>query len=252
MHRGYVKVWRKIVDGVVFSDPQAFHLFMYLLLKVNHKKGFAYGKELKEGQVLTGRKKLSEATGMSESGVEKVLKRLIKYRLVEQQTFNKYRVVSIVNYHKFNSSEQQSNNKVTTKKQQSNTNNNDKNEKHYKNKYNLGFLDKEFSVVFNEWLDYKKAIKDAYKTQQSVELAYKKLLKLSNNNPTLAREIIEESMANGWKGLFELKKGGNNGKIKSRTRQTFDSAREYIADLEREESNNNSASEVINLAEFGT
>ena len=129
MHRGFVKVYRKVVDGVVFSDPPAFHLFMYLLLMANHKKGYVYGKEVGVGQHLTGRKALALAVGYSESGVEKIIKRLIEYKLLEQQTFNKYRVLTIVNYQKFTLAEQQSDNRVTTECQQSNTNKNDKNDK---------------------------------------------------------------------------------------------------------------------------
>ena len=56
-----------------------------------------------------------------------------------------------------------------------------------------------------EWLEYKKAIKSSYKSIKSTELAYKSLLKLSSGNPETAMKIVEQSMANNWAGLFELK-----------------------------------------------
>lgn len=80
--------------------------------------------------------------------------------------------------------------------------------------FDFCFVDKEFSEVFFSWLDYKRERKEKYKTQRSIEQAYKRLYKLSEGSATTAKEIIEQSLANNWAGLFELKehhKYGNNG-----------------------------------------
>lgn len=71
--------------------------------------------------------------------------------------------------------------------------------------FDLSFVELDFSEVFMEWLSYKEEIKDQYKTQRGIELAYKKLKNLSNHNPETAMKIIEESIEHGWKGLFPLK-----------------------------------------------
>lgn len=52
-------------------------------------------------------------------------------------------------------------------------------------------------------------IKNPYKTQQSLEFAFKNLLKLGNGNIETCREVVEQSIANGWKGLFEVKNNKN-------------------------------------------
>lgn len=70
---------------------------------------------------------------------------------------------------------------------------------------NLSFVECAFSEAFMGWLSYKEEIKDQYKTQRGVELAYRKLKNLSNNNPSIAMAIVEESIEHGWKGLFPLK-----------------------------------------------
>lgn len=54
------------------------------------------------------------------------------------------------------------------------------------------------------WLEYKKARKDAYTAVSGVKMCLTKLKKMSGNDPKVAQEIIENSMANNWKGLFEL------------------------------------------------
>lgn len=60
--------------------------------------------------------------------------------------------------------------------------------------------------IFLEWLEYKRQRKEAYKTQRSVEACFKLLQKLSFGIVENAREIVEQSMANNWAGLFPLKK----------------------------------------------
>lgn len=70
-------------------------------------------------------------------------------------------------------------------------------------KYN--FVEPEYLDTFITWMDYKKARKESYKTEASQIAFYKKLTKLSNNNPLLAGEIVEQSMANNWAGIFEIK-----------------------------------------------
>ena len=60
--------------------------------------------------------------------------------------------------------------------------------------------------LIEKWLDYKIAKKQTYKTEQSLIAFIEKLLKLSSNNLNTATQIIDESMANNWSGIFELKR----------------------------------------------
>lgn len=77
-------------------------------------------------------------------------------------------------------------------------------------KYNFdfSFLDLSFSDIFYKWLDYKFARKEKYKTQESLELCYKKLLKFARSDVSTARQIIEDAMANNYAGFFEPKQTG--------------------------------------------
>lgn len=67
------------------------------------------------------------------------------------------------------------------------------------------FVSSEFIEIMVDWLEYKKDRKEKYSSSKSIKACYNKLLKLSGSNPVKAREIIEQSMANNWAGLFELK-----------------------------------------------
>lgn len=72
--------------------------------------------------------------------------------------------------------------------------------------YEFEFLiDDRFKTVFINWLEYKKNRKECYKTPQSIEACYNKLVNLSIGNPEIAKKIINESFANNWSGFFKLK-----------------------------------------------
>lgn len=68
------------------------------------------------------------------------------------------------------------------------------------------FVKPEYKEAFETWIEYKKARNEKYKNQKSLEACYNKLIKLSSGNPVAALEIINNSMANNWAGLFPLKK----------------------------------------------
>lgn len=71
--------------------------------------------------------------------------------------------------------------------------------------------DENFKKVVAGWLDYKKSIGSSYKTQASVEAMARKLWSMADGDIQAAMAIVEQSIANNWKGLFELKEKQNNG-----------------------------------------
>lgn len=72
-----------------------------------------------------------------------------------------------------------------------------------------------FAKAWENWRDYKlREHKFRYKTEQSEQAALMELAQLSGGNESTAIEILKQSMAQGWKGLFELKKNSHNGQPK--------------------------------------
>jgi uncharacterized protein YdaU (DUF1376 family) len=75
---------------------------------------------------------------------------------------------------------------------------------------NTNNFSEDFLNDWNTWLNFKKTnFKFTYKTIESEQIAFNSLYKLSNQNQNTAREIIHQSIANGYKGLFELKTNQN-------------------------------------------
>ena len=66
---------------------------------------------------------------------------------------------------------------------------------------------------YKQFLNFRKEIKKAI-TPSSIELNKKKLMNLANQDGNKAIEIIEQSIANGWQGFFELQTNNNLNKGK--------------------------------------
>lgn len=77
-----------------------------------------------------------------------------------------------------------------------------------KKKNDLPFVPDEYLEAFEEWLNYKRARRETYQTEVGLKKCFTHLLNLCGNNPDIARRIIDQSIANNWAGLFELKQSG--------------------------------------------
>lgn len=129
---GWIRIHRKLIESTWFNKSEYVHLWLYLLLKANHKdKEIMIGNEkvlVKRGQLLTSRHKLSEVVHVQENKIYRILKCFENEHQIKQQKTSKYTIISIVNYDMYQKNEQdneqQMNNKCTADEQPMNTNNN--------------------------------------------------------------------------------------------------------------------------------
>lgn len=145
MAQGYIKLYRSILDNpVVFKDSDHFAVWCYLLLMATHKGcDVMFGGErihLDPGQLTTGRKTIAQKTKVNESKVQRILKLFEIEQQIEQRTDRQCRLISILNWDKYQKSEQRNgqrvNNDWTTSEQRLNTNsNNVKKKKNVKNDF---------------------------------------------------------------------------------------------------------------------
>ena len=119
------------------------------------------------------------------------------------------------------------NNKNNNKKVNNNKNNNlNVNE----NNKEDGGLQTPLEKKFEEFLIFRKQKKSPI-VEASMQAFKNKLWKLSKQNEQTAIDILNESIANGWTGIFELKENNNNGKQTTNPNQQI---RDKIrTDLER-------------------
>ena len=234
---GWVKIHRKLLDNpIVCKDSDTLAIWLYLLLNATHQEYDVLFKRkritLKEGQLITGRKSIAEKLKLSESKVQRVLKTLEIEQQIEQQASSRNRLITILNWEKYQNTEQQIehqvNSKRTASEQQVNTNKNVKNDKNIKN-VNNKVSKKESEKTFNELIDdytsneqlrmelknhliVRKQKKGAL-TNRAIELSFKILDKLTAKIPvndieaidTAKIEIVQQSILKGWVGFFEVK-----------------------------------------------
>ena len=89
------------------------------------------------------------------------------------------------------------------------------NSKHIKKHISIDypFNSKEFLDMWNIWLDERKQQKRKKYTARGEQATLHNLQKISNNNEKQAIKIIQQSIAQGWQGLFALKGATNRNKL---------------------------------------
>jgi len=105
-----------------------------------------------------------------------------------------------------------------------------------KNDRVLVFISPEWSELWAGWCEYKETeFRDRYKSEKSEQVAIDKLVEISGQDLTKARQIVQQSIANRWKGLFETKNikndttKSNYDKYLERRKEVHD----YVAELDR-------------------
>ena len=94
----WVKLYRKLLDSQVWSDPNTRELFIYLLLTVNWKDGWFHGKKIPRGSTATSIELLAERLEWSPSKTIRTIDKCIDQGVVTKQATNKYTVLTIVKY----------------------------------------------------------------------------------------------------------------------------------------------------------
>ena len=124
---GWIKLHRSLLDKAFIKDPEKMTLWIAILMLANHKEReeMFKGKPFKcqPGQFTTGRKQLSELTGIDRNKIDRTLKYFEKIeQQIEQQPCSKNRLITIKNWDLYQLQEneeqlneqQVSNNRATT------------------------------------------------------------------------------------------------------------------------------------------
>lgn len=127
---GWLKLHRSIVDSSVFDDSDVLKMWIWLLCNVayNDHDVVYYGKiyQIKSGQIITGRKKISQQIKMSESQVYRALNILKLLGNINIKPNNKFSLITIVNWAKYQSETAKINIEITANQQQNEQQNNSK------------------------------------------------------------------------------------------------------------------------------
>jgi DNA-binding transcriptional MerR regulator len=190
---GWIKIHRKFLDWEWFNKSEAVHLFLFMLIKANHKSGKWQGIDIERGQFISSLGNISNATGISIQTIRTILKKLEKTNEIELKSTSQFTIVTICKYECYQDENETPNKQITNNQQTTNkqltTNKNEKNEKNVKN---------EKELILDSWIDYRKSAKKAL-TKQSIDSI---LVKMENYTNEQCMFVINNSIEQGWQGLF--------------------------------------------------
>lgn len=144
----YIKLSTEICKWEWFTDGNMLKLWIYLLTNAQQFKETRYqGLVIQRGQVIIGRKKLAKELKMSEQQIRSCINRLKSTNEITTKSTNKYTLITIVKYDKYQTNltdinqqnnqvlNQRATNKQPTNNQQITTSNKDKREREKESNY---------------------------------------------------------------------------------------------------------------------
>lgn len=240
---GYILESRSILESDIwFKPPMYYKVWKYLLNNAQHsnyrglKRGqlFTSINEIREAccyyvgyrKIVPTRKEIwgiidwlrkphEGDTGGNDKGTMIVTTKVTRGMVVTICNYNYYQDPK--NYEGNNESNDEIHTKRTRRERQGNNINknvkNDKNEQYKKEKdkkeKSINELITELPMgiqgVFKEFVEMRKSIKAPVKTHRQFTLLVNKLNDLSGGDIEKGKRIIEQSIMNGWKSLYEVK-----------------------------------------------
>ena len=101
LQNGFIALHRSLLSWGWHTDPATGWLFVNLLLMANWTDSDWQGMTIKRGQLITGRKALAAQTGLSERQIRTALDHLKSTNELTIKSTNKFSLITIVNYGKF-------------------------------------------------------------------------------------------------------------------------------------------------------
>lgn len=127
---GYIKIDRNIVNWRWWNNRNTLIVFLTILLKANYKDLTFEGRTIHRGQFVTSTQSLAESTGLSTQTIRTCLMHLISTGEITSESTNRYRIITVVNYDKYQEptgkstgNQQTTNRQSTDNQQQVNTRN---------------------------------------------------------------------------------------------------------------------------------
>lgn len=222
---GWIKIHRKMVNWEWYHDQNVRLVFLHMLLKANFKAKKWCGTTIQRGQFITSIGRLSKEIGLSNQQIRTALEKLKSTGEITTKATNKYTMVTVENYalyqDVFDDENDLDNNEETNMQQSSNDQittteeikkeKNDKKDEEVKNKERRFTPDDRLNDAIIEFAKMRKLMKKPM-TDRAFKLMLAKLNQMTIDTNEQV-DIINQSIMNGWLGIFPLK--DKHGVIKS-------------------------------------
>jgi hypothetical protein len=112
-NQGYIKIYRKIRDNILWKEKRRFsklEAWLDILLSANHKDTKILVElnlvEVKKGEIFTSQLKLSQKWSWGVASVNRFIKLLKSENQIRYRAENKYTIISILNWDKYQSNKE--------------------------------------------------------------------------------------------------------------------------------------------------
>lgn len=100
---GWIKLYRKMTEWQWYKNPVVRVVFEHLLLTANREDKYWNDILIRKGQVVTSCRHLASNTGLSVQQVRTAILKLKSTQDITYKSTNKYTLITIVNYDKYQS-----------------------------------------------------------------------------------------------------------------------------------------------------
>jgi len=201
MHRGYIKIWRKLEESGLLQMPETLATMLFLILHAAHKgtkRGTKYGIiELERGQGILAIRVLAKDMNLSIQSIRTILVRLEKLEILTLKPTHSFSIYTIVNYSKYNDVSEQSTRELTNQQHTTNTPSTQEQElKH------LSIKEKLPSASGDAGVEYSKAFLsfwEMYPVKKNKGLAFKSFKKIRPAEyPVIKSGLIAAKESDAW------------------------------------------------------
>ena len=215
MNEGFILIHRKLLEWEWYSSVNDTRLFIHCLLKANWKDSRFKGFDIPRGSFVTSINSLVEETGLTRQQVRTSIEHLKSTHEITHEPHSFFSIITINKYNDYQIDNTQDNKRATHEQHTSNTNriNINKEIKEINNKESISkdiqkkyFESLKVNTIFIDFLELRKRLK-AVNTERAINML---INKLNEYDEETQYKMIEQSIVNSWKGIFELKQ--NKGK----------------------------------------
>lgn len=115
MDEGYIKLFRSMTSWEWYQDANTMRVFLHLLLKANWEDSRYRNHPVPRGSLVCGRKQLAQDLKISEQSIRTALIHLKSTNEITIESTNRFSIIHIVNWEKYQVNENLSTNKITNK-----------------------------------------------------------------------------------------------------------------------------------------
>lgn len=194
-----ITISRDVFDNPIFRSPERLRIWLALLFAADEN-----------GKVVISPRRFAQSIGTSYQRLRSALNAFTVTQLLTQQPTQQSTQITICNTAHYKGGQRSNQRKQQRSSQRTIT----PPKALSVSSAPPTFVAPEYAEAWNLWLDYRRETKRPYKSEKSERIGYEQFVKKSNNDPTQALEIVKNTIANGYQGLFSLKDNEREQKYK--------------------------------------